>query len=256
MNHGPAFLGETCFSDDGFKMDMINIRYVFKLEKQRSEIIDLQLDPMTMELVNGPGGDLPFWTQLDFHQCPHCPFDPLMNPVCPVAACLVDVVKRFENVLSYDEIDLEVTTSARHVFQHTTAQRGISSLLGILFPASGCPHTAFFKPMVRFHLPLATEEDTIFRASGMFLLAQYFLKERCSNQDLDLHGLKQIYNNMNMLNINMADRLRNATCNESSINAIILLDVFAHTMPFVIEEQLEEIRHLFAPYFSNPIESL
>lgn len=237
------------------KINKINIRYEFKLDEQRSEIIDLQLDPVTLELVNGPGDNLPSWTHLDFHQCPHCPLDPLTNSVCPVAACLVDVVKRFENVLSYDEIDLEVTTSARHVIQHTTAQRGISSLLGILFPASGCPHTAFFKPMVRFHLPLATEEDTIFRASGMFLLAQYFLKEKEAGNGLNLQGLTQIYNNINLLNINVAERLRNAACNESSINAIILLDVFAHTMPFVIEDQLEEIRHLFAPYFSGEAET-
>ncbi len=238
------------------KINKINIRYEFKLEEQRSEIIDLYLDPLTLELVNGPDGDLPFWAQLDFHQCPHCPLDPSTNPFCPVAVCLVDVVKRFENVLSYDEIDLEVTTSARHVIQHTTAQRGISSLLGILFPASGCPHTSFFKPMVRFHLPLATEEDTIFRASGMFLLAQYFLKEKGAGSGLNLQGLTQIYNNMNILNINVADRLRNGACNESSVNAIILLDVFAHTMPFIIEEQLEEIRHLFAPYFSSETEKL
>ncbi|MBC2714788.1 MAG: hypothetical protein HF978_05695 [Desulfobacteraceae bacterium] len=236
-------------------MDMINIQYAFKLDKQRSEIIDLQLDPLTLELVNGPGDDLPFWTKLDFHQCPHCPLNLITNSLCPVAAYLVDVVKRFENVLSYDEVDLEVTTSARHVFQRTTAQRGISSLLGVLFPASGCPHTAFFKPMVRFHLPLATEQDTIFRASGMFLLAQYFLGETGLVRDLNLQGLKQIYNNMNLLNMNIAERLRNAACTESSINAIVLLDVFAHTMPLVIEEQLEEIRHLFAPYFSIPTEA-
>jgi hypothetical protein len=110
--------------------------------------------------------------------------------------------------------------------------------------------------MVRFHLPLATEEDTIFRASGMFLIAQYFLKGKKAGSGLNLQGLTQIYNNMNLLNINVAERLRNAACTESSINGIILLDVFAHTMPFVIEEQLEEIRYLFAPYLSCETEKL
>jgi len=231
-------------------MDIINIQYVFKLDKQRSEIIDLQLDPLTLDLLNSPGEDLPFWTQLDFHQCPHCPLDSLKHPICPVAASLVDIVERFENVMSYDAIGLEVTTSARHVFQQTTAQRGISSLLGILFPSSGCPHTAFFKPMVRFHLPLANEEETLFRVSSMFLLVQYYLREKKTAGKLNFEGLKQIYENMNLLNMNVADRLRNASCTESSVNAIVLLDAFAHTMPFLIEEQLKEIRHLFIPYFS------
>jgi hypothetical protein len=33
------------------------------------------------------------------------------------------------------------------------------------------------KPMARFHLPLASEEETIYRATTMYLLAQYFLRE-------------------------------------------------------------------------------
>lgn len=236
-------------------MDTINIQYAFKLNQQRSAIIDLQLDPQTLELLNRPDEKLPFWTQLDFHQCPHCPLDPLKHAVCPVAATLVDIVDRFENVMSYDELDLEVTTTVRHVFQRTTAQRAISSLLGILFPASGCLHTAFFRPMLRFHLPLATEEETVFRASSMFLLAQYYLKEKKTAGFLNFDGLKQIYENMNIVNMNVAERLRNASCTESSVNAIVLLDVFAHTMPLLIEEQLDEIRHLFTPYFTRPPEA-
>ena len=229
-------------------MDIISVQYKFKLDKDRSEIIDLRLDPLTLELVNLSKSNLPFWSRLDFHQCPHCRLDPETSPDCPVAVTLVDVVKRFENVLSYDEMDLEVTMAARHVIQHTTAQRGISSLLGVLFPASGCPHTAFFKPMVRFHLPLATEEDTVFRAGGMFLMAQYFLKKNGLDGALNFSGLAHIYKNMNLVNMNIAERLRNGTCAESSVNAISLLDVFTHTLPMAFDDQLEEMRHLFEAY--------
>ncbi len=213
-------------------------------------MFDLKLDPRTLELPRKSCGDLPFWTKLDFHQCPHCPFDGSSRPDCPVAVNLVDVVKRFDQVFSYDEIDLEVTTPARRVFLHTTAQRGISSMLGVLFPASGCPHTSFFKPMVRFHLPLSTEEDTVFRSSGMYLLAQFFLRKKKPGKDITLEGLKQIYQNLNLLNMNVAERLRNAACTESSINAIVLLDVFAQTLPILIEEQLEDLRQLFASCLS------
>jgi len=236
-------------------MDMINIQYAFRLNRERSEVIELQLDSQTLDLLNCPGENLPFWTQLDFHQCPHCPLDSSKHPVCPVAVTLVNIVERFENVMSYEELDLEVTTAERRVFQSTTAQRAISSLLGILFPASGCPHTAFFKPMVRFHLPLATEEETIFRASSMFLLAQYYLKGNRSAGKFDFEGLKKIYENMNLLNMNVAERLRNASGTESSVNAIVLLDVFTFTMPLLIEEQLDDFRCLFAPYLSLPPET-
>ena len=232
-------------------MGIIEIRYCFKLDEHRHEIIDLRLDSQTLEIVNKSCEDLPAWTKLDFHKCPHCPLNTLSHPDCPIAVSLVDVVKRFDSVMSCDEIDLEVVTSERHVSQHTTAQRGISSLLGLLFPVSGCPHTAFFKPMVRFHLPMATEEETIFRATGVYLLAQYFLRKKGQRGDFDLHGLKQIYINLRLLNTNITKRLRSVTQTDSYINAVVSLDVFAHALPLVIEDQLEEIRHLFTPYFSS-----
>lgn len=231
-------------------MDLIEIQYIFRFNGKH-ETVDIKLDAANLELVNKPGGNLPAWAQLDFHQCPHCPLDPAVHNVCPVAGCLVDIVARFDKILSYDEVDLEVITEERKVFQHTTAQRSIGSLLGILFPASGCPHTAFFKPMVRFHLPMATREETIFRATGMYLLSQFYLEKQGHKVDFDFAGLTQIYENLNILNIHMANRLRGATHTDSSINAIIMLDVFTHALPFVIEDQLEEIRSLFTPYFSD-----
>ncbi|PIP41969.1 MAG: hypothetical protein COX19_02210 [Desulfobacterales bacterium CG23_combo_of_CG06-09_8_20_14_all_51_8] len=232
-------------------MDTFEIKYIFRLPHGRTETFDLRLDPQTLELLNKPAKDLPFWARLDFQQCPHCPLSEPQYPFCPVAANLVDVVKRFESIRSYDEMDVEVVTSERHVISHTTAQRGISSLLGVLFPASGCPHTAFFRPMVRFHLPLASEQDTIFRAGGMYLLAQYFRQKQGLGGELNFDYLDRIYSNMNLLNMNVVERLRHADRTESSVNAVVLLDVFTQTLPMVIDSQLAEIRYLFAPYLEN-----
>ncbi len=38
------------------------------------------------------------------------------------------------------------------------------------------------------------------------------------------------------------------------MNAVVLLDMFARTLPFVIEESVEELRHLFRPFLEQPIE--
>ncbi len=232
-------------------MDIIEIRYCFKIEEHRHEIIDLRLDSQTLETVSKSHADLPAWTMIDFHQCPHCLLDAADHPNCPVAVNLVDVVERFENVVSYDKIDLEVTIADRRVSQHTTAQRGISSLLGLLFATSGCPHTSFFKPMARFHLPMATRDDTVFRAAGMYLLAQYFLKQQGQKCDFGLHGIKQIYNNLHLLNLEIIERMRSVIQKDSSVNALILLDMLTDALPSVVEDNLEKIRHLFTPYLSD-----
>ena len=66
-----------------------------------------------------------------------------------------------------------------------------------------------------------------------------------------MNGLKQIYQNIRLINISIAERLRAATKSDSSINAIILLDVYAQAVPCIIEESLEEIGYLFAPFLSE-----
>ena len=229
-------------------MEIIEIQYCFILDDQRHEIFDLQLDPRTLEVINNKNQNFPFWTALEFQQCPHCPLDKETVPHCPVATGLLGVVERFDKIFSYDELDLEVITNQRRVTQHTTAQRALGSLIGLLFATSGCPHTDYFKPMARFHLPLASMEETMFRVTSMYLMAQYFRQKEGVESDFEFAGLKDILDNMHRLNVMIAERIRNATETDSSLNAVIQLDTFLGMMPFVSQEQMAKLRHLFVAY--------
>jgi len=231
-------------------MTPLEIMYRFLFSGNRFESFLLRLSPVNLEQLDSPKIDLPEWTRLDYQKCPHCPLDSEERPYCPAATSLIDLVGAFAHVVSHEPVNLEVVTVDRKVYEKTTAQRGIGSLLGLLLSTSGCPHTAYFKPMARFHLPLASPEETIFRATSMYLLAQYFLWNDGKQVDYDLVGLTKIYQNLHKLNISLAKRLRAATSKDSSINAVIVLDVFTHTMPMVIEKQLESLRPLFASYLS------
>lgn len=234
-------------------MDVIKIKYYFGLKNGREETFDIELDEQTLELIQTKSRDLPDWTKLGVHQCSHCPFTPDTHPNCPVAVCLSHIIGRFANVVSHNEIDLKVITNERKVSQRTTAQKGISSLIGLLIVTSGCPHAAYFKPMARFHLPLASEGETFYRATGMYLLAQYFLRRENKNSELGLEGLKGIYRNLHLLNTMIAKRIRMATDTDSSVNAVILLDMISSLVPIIMDEELEKIRHLFASYFQDPL---
>jgi len=167
-----------------------------------------------------------------------------------VAVNIADVVMRLERLMSYDKIQLRVTTQERSVIQDTTAQRGISSLMGLIMATSGCPHLAVFRPMARFHLPLANEEETIYRATSMYLLAQYFVKKQGGTPDLDLEGLTTVYENVEEVNACLARRLRAASSTDSAVNAVVLLDMHAKNVPWMIEESLEKVRCLFAAYLA------
>ncbi|MDW7773473.1 MAG: hypothetical protein SCH71_11345 [Desulfobulbaceae bacterium] len=229
-------------------MDIIKIRYCFDLKRERLEIFEIELDPQSLEVLNRPSHDLPEWTKLEVHQCTHCPYTPDSRSHCPVAVGLSQVIGRFANVVSHNEIHLEVITNERTVSQETTAQKGISSLVGLLIAVSGCPHAAYFKPMARFHLPLSSEDETFYRATGMYLLAQYFLRREGGESELGLEGLKEIYRNLHQLNTMIADRIRLATDTDSSVNAVVLLDMISSLVPLVMDEQLDKIRHLFHAY--------
>lgn len=232
-------------------MERVSIQYCFTLKDGTREVFDLQLNARDLELEGNIPSVPPPWTRLDFHQCPHCPLTVDTHPLCPLAANLVHIVEPFDRLLSYDEVHVDVTTEERLISLDTTAEQGISSLMGLVIATSGCPHSAFFRPMARFHLPLANPAETIYRAVSMYLLAQYFVKQAGGDADLELTGLSQIYRNIQVVNASTAKRLRAATETDSSLNAIVLLDMFAKTLSYAIAASLEDIRYLFKPFLSE-----
>ncbi len=158
------------------------------------------------------------------------------------------IVHRFSALLSYEEIMLTVITTEREIRQKTTIQRAISSYMGLVMATCGCPHTIFLRPMARFHLPLASEKETIYRAFSMYALAQFFIGQTNDNIDMQFKGLEQAYKELQQVNLSIGKRLLAASDKDSSINALINLDMYAKAMPYVIEEPLEELQYLFSSY--------
>ena len=232
-------------------MDPITFQYCFNFTDGSEEIFEIRLHRKDLTLIDSSESPLPDWTKLDFYQCKNCPLNIQTSPHCPLSGSLVSVVNRFERFLSYNETGMKVVTQERIIYQKTTVQRGVSSMLGLIFATSGCPHLAFFKPMARFHLPLANEEETIYRATSMYLLAQYFSKHVGKPVDFELKGLGEIYDNIKVVNAAIAHRLRQASKTDSTLNAIVLLDVYAHTIPYVIKSHMEEIQYLFNAFLQT-----
>jgi len=223
----------------------IYICYSFRFEDQRQIDFKLNIHPLRLELINPPRENLPGWTALAYNQCENCPLDPTLAPRCPLALNLVEIVKAMDGLLSFENVQLVAQVEARQITQDTTVQQAARSLMGLLIATSGCPHTRFFKPMARFHLPLSSTEETICRSISMYLLGQYFNKVDGQPADFDLQGLSKIYEDIRIINIHVADRLRSAIASDPAVNAIILLDIYSQSLPMVIEEYLDSIRYLY-----------
>ncbi len=233
-------------------MHSIKINYIFRLPGEKKETFSLQLDPRTLELPSVEELKWPDWCRLDFHQCLNCR---IMQEKkwCPTAAHLSAIVHRFTALLSFEKIQLTVITAEREIRQQTTIQRAIASYMGLVMATSGCPHTAFLRPMARFHLPLANDRETMYRAFSMYALAQFFIAKENGPVDMEFQGLKQAYEDIQPVNQSMVRRLRAASEKDSSVNALVNLDLHARIIPFVFEESLEELRTLYASYLNSQI---
>ena len=222
--------------------------YKLKFDEECTLEFPVHIDKATNSFISIQQYPVPFWTTLDYQQCRNCPLVKEDVPLCPVAVNLVPLIDLCGTVPSYEKVKVEVVTPERSIYAETTAQRVLSSILGLIIATSPCPHTEYFKPMAHFHLPLASDDETVYRTSSMFLLAQYFRYKDGKDYSLDLAGLATIYAEMKIVNRALAHRLKAAISQDAAVNGIILLDLLTQSVAWSIEDGLEGLRYLFKRY--------
>jgi hypothetical protein len=221
------------------------IRYDLVLPHGTSHSFELELDPVSLELRNSRPVGLPDWTALAFEQCAGCPLDAAVVAHCPAAVTLAPVIERWADVVSYDSVEARVQTAERVVSATVSAQQALASLVGLLLATSGCPRTAVFRPMARFHLPFANESETAYRAAAMYLVAQYFKARSGATPDLALEGLGRLYESLHQVNRGLARRLRAASRQDAVVNAVVLLGIYTSLLPEALDQLLDELRPSF-----------
>jgi hypothetical protein len=230
--------------------ESIEYNYVFEFEDGSRRQYDITMDPATCRLVHPQPTQLPAWTQLQHHQCPNCTLKPSEHQHCPAAMNIAIVAEHCEEMISYKTVNVQVISAKRSVSGKTTVQRALSSLLGLLIATSDCPRTYFFRPMANFHLPLASQEETIFRAISTYFLAKYFKGENSLVFNLD--ALCEIYTNMQTVNEYLVKRLQTGTPgSDATKNAVVLLHLLSCVLPLSLEESLDNLRPLFKGLLEN-----
>lgn len=223
----------------------ILIRYEFTRPDHPTVEHVVELDPKTLLNRASVPAELPDWARLSFEKCPNCPL-PKGAEACPAAQRVADLVARFGDVFSFEIVSVKVTVTERtYARQDLSVQAALSPLIGLLMVTSGCPILGKLKPQARFHLPFASELETITRATSMYLLAQYLVGQKGGKPDWALAGLAAAYKETSKVNRAFANRLRAAAPKDANVNALIRLDTFAQAMPATIEDQMEELQFLF-----------
>jgi hypothetical protein len=191
-------------------MSKVILTYRFTFPDSQEQVFHLEMDRDTAELSPPRIAEPPPWTALTFNQCSGCPLNATETPHCPAALHLSGVIDGFTDLVSYDKVRVCVETEERQVIATLPAQQALASLMGLIMASSGCPRTAVFRPMARFHLPFSSESETAYRVAAMYLLAQHYSARDGAPADLELNDLERVYRGVHAVNRGMALRLRAA----------------------------------------------
>lgn len=191
-----------------------------------------------MTIQRKPTHNAPEWTELSKFKCSHCPLDENVNTHCPLALNLVDMIHEFQHHNSFDRVKITAEAPNRTYYKETELQSGVSSYLGILMVTSGCPIMGKLKPMLHFHLPFATLEETEVRAFSLYLLAQVIKLKRGENPDWEMNNLFNIYEDIRTLNHNVSKKIADLEQKDASINSLVVLNNFADYVTFTLDEKL------------------
>lgn len=221
-------------------------RYKFRFPNGLEKNFEVVLRADTLELVTNKDLPKPEWTKLQYHQCANCPLgDDVVH--CPVAVNLSTLVETFKDSISFQDLLVRVMTERRDFEAKTTLQEGLSSIIGVYMVTSNCPVMDRLRPNVRFHLPFASEEETIYRAISMYLTAQYFRMRNGEEPDWELKKLAEVYRGVSEVNKGMTARLADASTKDANVNAVIHLSTSSQTLDNFLDHCVKEIEYLFPP---------
>jgi hypothetical protein len=220
----------------------LRIEYRFDLPNGSRKQLKLDFSPTDFRLLNEVTADPPFWTELKFNQCGNCPLNSTKSPRCPAALQMAPAVDALKELVSFDTVGVTVIQAERTIHAETTAQQAMSSVLGLIMATAGCPWTDRLRPMARFHLPFASEAETLYRSVTMFLLAR---QQTGGSGNAGFGGLHKLYENLHVVNRDMSRRLGAATRTDPARNAMALLDSYTTLLPAAIDSSLEELKPLF-----------
>ena len=114
-----------------------NYKFIFNNGVERE--FNIELDSVTLNLIQTGDKTCPEWTKLSCFKCLNCILDERQYEFCPIAVNMVDVIDYFSNFVSHESVEVIVTAQERKYIKRVSLQHGVSSLIGIYMVTSGCP---------------------------------------------------------------------------------------------------------------------
>jgi hypothetical protein len=230
----------------------LTLEYQFRLANGALKVFRIRLREPDLQLATDEAAPLPDWTRLEHHQCENCPLTRETHPHCPVAAGMAGLIEAFRDCLSTERAEIVIRGESREYRREAPLQYGLSSLMGLYMVTTGCPIMDKLRPMVRTHLPFASIEETTYRLTSMYLLAQYFVQLHGGEPDWELRRLIDLCDDIGQVNQGFSRRLLSINPRDASLNGLASLDCFTMSAAFAIDrDKLSDLEATFRPYWES-----
>jgi hypothetical protein len=216
-------------------------KYILKFKNQEEMTFDIQLDKKTLELTDEVL-ETPTWATRKEFGCKNSICDLKNEDYCPVAQIVQKLIKAFKNILSTEVVRVTVISEQRTCTKECAIQVAVGSVTGIYISTCGCPVFNKLKPMVRFHLPFASLEETEFRVFSTYLLAQFLRGRKNLSQDFQFTELNHLYRDIVTINKLAAVKIQELAKSDAAVNGLMILNTFAQMVSFDIEDN--DLTHL------------
>jgi len=232
-------------------VEINKVQYRLMFQDQTEKSYELHLHADSLAPIGWTPNKPPEWAALDHHKCSNCPLNSAEHAYCPASLSLAPLVESSNDMDLLDTVKLVVRTNDRAVAVSATVQKALGSFIGLLMATSDCPRAAPFRPLARFHLPLATEEETVYRAVTSYAMAQFILRQEGMESSADLEGLYDIYRELEVVNTALASRLKTAGLEGAISKSLMEWDVFSGMFPIRAEDIIKHMRPLFTAYLGD-----
>jgi hypothetical protein len=231
---------------------VFTLDFLFQFKNGKEKRINIRIDEETLNLIRPQHKVPPKWAEIEDFLCPHCPIDKSKYKYCPLAVNLNDVISDFTEFRSYEEVDITIQTKERTYYKNTSMQSGLGSLLGIVMVANDCPVLGKLKPMMKYHLPFATLEETDYRILSMYMLAQFVILKKGGEPDWEMENLKDLYEDIKILNQNVSKQLSKIESKDAIVNAVVILNNFAEHLTFLLgKNMMKKLEILFKDWIKH-----
>ena len=213
------------------------LRVTYSVEKPDGEVVEFVIRLDENGLLEDPPTAGPAWTRMAGEPCLDCA---VRGSGCRAALAIAPVVEAFIGIDSLQQVRARASQSNHSTEINGPVSRVVSSIMGLVMAASGCPKIAPFRAMAVYHQPFSTLEETVIRAAGFLLLGRW-AHGTLANEN-PFAPLIEAWQQLEQVNLNISRSLQDYCTTDAALNGLVNLDMFAKAGAFGLESALAALR--------------